>query len=741
MTHPPTVGECSEWVTEHCATLLASIATTPYHVIQQDVSIALDSTRILINALDAPTIEVARLSQQLSKLRAIFEGNTDGQQIKIVADIEKVLGLQDICKKSNAWIPSQSFVKPSSNYRIEQPKIIPQRYTPADYASMWPDQVDAKASWFRRYFVGKPYITLIGPQKDDTYVIISVVREYAKEFCADTFKGSQYRIIVRGKEPPNRRDVVRESEVKETEARLEALGQSYLLDSVYSEAKRKPLRSLSSAFISGHHSNLATKHLRAAVLSKYPDLDLRTFKELAAEATILAGLEKEFLRFDEIGIPRCYKFGILTVRDGQETEEEWFSNSGLSREFEHFLNIIGTRVELKDYKGYAAGLDTKSRFHRMVLDDSMLNHVHNIAGESGDFSYMSSWNEHEIMFHVAPLMPPRHDKQQVHRKRGKCADSCECAQDIVCVVFVEGGKQTFDPSAIRSQFLHVYIVVHPEMKDGKRRWRVEVVYNDKVGEFGPKLGSPPLLYEDELRGFLILKLINAENAALKSDKFAIPNTKARRGILKTLVETGLEATNVTRSFSTSRLASEDNLASKSRAGERPKSAGAQRSSRGSLRSLRAALESPPRSMTPDLPPMPTSSRSSVLRDIKSLTRRRSSGHTAIEEDLPKSKLTNGSEEKEQNINRAGLSSFKDQPQPSVEPNQKSTAMTDKGIRSRAQSIMTSVMGRRPSRTSTTGTATLKFAAAAGGITRSRTFLADHSGRLIQGSHEDIQPGN
>ncbi|KAG0167631.1 signal-induced proliferation-associated 1-like protein 3 [Apophysomyces sp. BC1015] len=732
MTPPPTVGECSEWIAEHCATLLTSIATCPIHAIKQKVAIALDSARILISALDAPAAEVARLSDQLSQLRARFEENTDRKQIKAM-----ISSLQDVCNRCNAWIPSRSFVKLSSNHRIEQSKIIPQRYTPADYASMWPDQVDAKASWFRRYFVGKPYITLIGPQKDDTYVIISVVREYANEFCEDTFKGSQYRIIVRGKEPPNHRHVVHESQVRDAEARLESLGQSHLLDSVYSEAKRKPLRSLSSALINGHHSNLATKHLRAAVLSVYQDLDLRPFKELAAEATILAGLEKEFLRFDEIGIPRCYKFGILTVRDGQETEEEWFSNSGLSRDFEHFLDMLGTRVELKDYKGYAAGLDTKSKLFFVLhgLDDSMLNHVHNVAGESGDVSYMSSWNDHEIMFHVAPLMPPRHDKQQVHRKR-------YIGNDIVCVVFVESGKQAFDPNAIRSQFLHVYIVVHPEMTDGNKRWRQvlgskQVVYNDKVGEFGPELASPPLLYEEDLRGFLILKLINAENAALKSDKFAVPNTKARRGILKTLVETGLEATNVTRSFSTSRLASEDNLAGKSggRGGERPKSAGAQRNSRGSLRSLRAALESPPRSMTPDLPPVPTTSRSSVLRDLKSLARRKSNGHTVIE-DHPKSRLTNGSEEKEQKICRAGLSSLKDQPQPSAEPNQKSTALNEKGIRSRAQSIMTSVMGRRPSRTNTAST-TLKLAAAAGGLTRSRTFLTDHSGRLIQGSNEDI----
>jgi hypothetical protein len=50
----------------------------------------------------------------------------------------------------------------------------------------------------------------------------------------------------------------------------------------------------------------------------------------------------------------------LTVRQGQTTEEEWFSNSELSIGLEKFMNTMGKPVKLKDYKGYAAGLDTKS---------------------------------------------------------------------------------------------------------------------------------------------------------------------------------------------------------------------------------------------------------------------------------------------------------------------------------------------------------------------------------------------
>lgn len=55
------------------------------------------------------------------------------------------------------------------------------------------------------------------------------------------------------------------------------------------------------------------------------------------------------------------------IKDGQDTEEEWFSNSGLSTGLEKLLNIIGKPIQLKDYKGYAAGLDTKSRMMTLSM--------------------------------------------------------------------------------------------------------------------------------------------------------------------------------------------------------------------------------------------------------------------------------------------------------------------------------------------------------------------------------------
>ncbi|CAO3624348.1 unnamed protein product [Cunninghamella echinulata] len=651
---------------------------------------------------------------------------------------------------------------------------------------MLPDTFNYQAGWFRQYFVGNPYITLIGPLNDTKplyrdseewdnelfintnnnnnnnapYAIITVAQEnnqaYNGKILQKQYNNNKDTITPHKKEKKttastaNRKSIITSSEsslithvhssssstisddlqdihyrviirtIKETNCYLlpssvvkdkliclDTMGQSERLESCsklnqhHQKQKRRPLRSISSAIInhatgSSSTINLSSKQqqqqlqyhhqlhdqrypliklLHAAVLTIYSHLDLRSFKTLSAEDTILAGLEKELLHYDEIGIPKNYKFGVLCVKDDQTTEEEWFSNTGLSKELEYFLNIIGRQVTLKDYNGYAAGLDIK-------------------CGESGKYSYVTSWRENEIMLHVGPLMPLNtQDKQQVHRKR-------YIGNDIVCIIFMESDQQNiFDPSVIRSQFLHAFIIIHPEIIEEKRAWRVEIVYNKNMKEFGPSIPSPPLFFsEEKLREFLILKLVSAEISALQSDKFSIPNTKARQGILKSLVENGLatasrsQSSSPINSFLRSKSGSNEN---KLKGGyhqhqhpQRPMSAGPteRNPSRASMQSLRSALDSPPpplliptnqhhhhhhhitpqktnststsspssstsmtcnssiflstattRSLTPDqinpLPPPPLSSspslfphpsKSSMLRDIKSFAKRRHS---------------------------------------------------------------------------------------------------------------------
>ncbi|KAL0077579.1 hypothetical protein J3Q64DRAFT_1768321 [Phycomyces blakesleeanus] len=703
----------------------------------------------------------------------------------------------------------------NGHYKIEEARILPHRYSQADYASMGTDPVDAQAIWFRQRFVGKSYISLIGPMASnrDTHkenVIISVVQEYSPH---------GYNIIIRHKEY-NEVRIVPESTAKYTEMRLEAANQGHLLHCGHSDRKQRPLRSLSSAIISSTQTH-SSKRMRAALLSIYPTIDLRLFKELTAEATILAGLEKDLIKFDEMNISQGYKFGVLSVKDGQTTEEEWFSNSGLSAPCEQFLEMMGSRVELKGYGGYAAGLDTKT-------------------GESGEVSYVSSWEHRNIMYHVGPLMPLKTtDRQQVHRKK-------YIGNDIVCLVFLEGPESKFDPNEIHSQFLHVFVLVSPETVQDRQMWRVQVMANKNISDFGPWLPSPPLLSSNELYGFLTLKLINAENAALKSDKFASMNAKTRTAMLKSIIETGLDANNVTRSFSTGRLLDGGYNVKppsfKSRGytfGERPKSAGAaaaittttitnsnnsninsnnstkqnHRNSR-TLRNLyTSSLDNNPRSLTPDqmtsstststIVPIPTSSRSNVLKDFKSgFGRRRSSStqammlplmasdmtllcehdhhdnahslcnpptlihrhssslfsktHQDIQQQQPNTNNdnsnnvysntnTNNNNPNNNNNNSdntgtgtstgTGASASKQggilssiTSHPTIKPNHSKSSSAspgEGGLRSRAQHLMTSVMGRRTQRTVTVNLP---------GIPRSKTFINDSTISLQSMAH-------
>ncbi|KAI8087007.1 uncharacterized protein B0P05DRAFT_533312 [Gilbertella persicaria] len=469
--------------------------------------------------------------------------------------------------------------------------------TMTDYHSIWPDQIDKTSYWFRHYFVGKPYITLIGPVMNDTHAIVSVIKG-----------ATYYRIIIRTKQDTNMNRIAEDKNVNDFILQLESSGQLHKLDMEHEAKRSRPLRSLSSVIITGiitqpmsDQYNM-TRSMRAALMSLYSDIDFKLFKEFSAEVTILSGLEKELLKYDEMGIPKSYKFGVMTIRDGQDTEEQWLSNSEIPEGLNKLLNIIGKPVELKDYQGFAAGLDTKT-------------------GESGEMSFASLWQDHEIMYHVAPLMPSKtSDPQQIHRKR-------YIGNDIVCIVFLEGEHQKFDPTSIRSQFLHVFIVVQLEHVNEKELWRVEVLYHKNVLKFSPPLPSPPVFYDcKDLGAFLLLKLINAENAALKSNKFAIPSNKARIAILDSLIETGIEANQVAKSFG--RLGERKHHAN----GERPKSAGMpQHHLRNhhnfNSNNMTTMNES---SDTPELPPspvpLPSISRSSVLRDLKSLTRRKSSNH-------------------------------------------------------------------------------------------------------------------
>ncbi|KAI1237856.1 hypothetical protein IHE44_0013946 [Lamprotornis superbus] len=207
------------------------------------------------------------------------------------------------------------------------------------------------------------------------------------------------------------------------------------------------------------------------------------------------------------------KVGIMYCKAGQSTEEEMYNNESAGPAFEEFLQLLGERVRLKGFDKYRAQLDTKT--------DS-----------TGTHSLYTTYKDYEIMFHVSTMLPyTPNNKQQLLRKR-------HIGNDIVTIVFQEPGAQPFSPKNIRSHFQHVFVIVrvHGPCTDSVC-YSVAVTRSRDVPSFGPPIPKGVTFPKSNVfRDFLLAKVINAENAAHKSEKFRAMATRTRQEYLKDLAE-------------------------------------------------------------------------------------------------------------------------------------------------------------------------------------------------------------
>ncbi|XP_060897103.1 rap1 GTPase-activating protein 1 isoform X7 [Labrus mixtus] len=216
--------------------------------------------------------------------------------------------------------------------------------------------------------------------------------------------------------------------------------------------------------------------------------------------------------FDEHVISNNFKFGVIYQRFGQTAEEELFGNMEESPAFVEFLEILGHKIELHDFKGFRGGLDVTH-------------------GQTGTESVYTSFHNKEIMFHVSTKLPyTEGDSQQLQRKR-------HIGNDIVAIVFQEENTP-FVPDMIQSNFLHAYAVVQVENAcTDNVTYKVSVTARDDVPFFGPALPDPAIFKKGpDFREFLFTKLINAEYACYKAEKFAKLEERTRSALLETLYE-------------------------------------------------------------------------------------------------------------------------------------------------------------------------------------------------------------
>jgi len=234
--------------------------------------------------------------------------------------------------------------------------------------------------------------------------------------------------------------------------------------------------------------------------------------------------QKRLIDLDEFQCVHKFKFGILYAKEGQTSEEEMFNNEKGSRAFYEFLSILGDTVELKNYSGYAAGLDCQ-------------------YGNTGSSTVVTKWRDYEVTYHVSTMLPyDKDDRQQIQRKR-------HIGNDIVCFIFLDG-KAKFDPATIVSQFLHIFIVVQPLQPEESLGigYRVTVVSKTDVPIFGPPLPPSGIFHNiSSLRDFLLAKSINGENAAYLAPKFSKPQLRTRGALIEDLVKDYYEISNITNS--------------------------------------------------------------------------------------------------------------------------------------------------------------------------------------------------
>ncbi|XP_061936606.1 rap1 GTPase-activating protein 1 isoform X8 [Apis cerana] len=227
---------------------------------------------------------------------------------------------------------------------------------------------------------------------------------------------------------------------------------------------------------------------------------------------VCSGAGTLIARYDEHALVSRFKFGVLHQRAGQVTEEQLFGNRQITPAFQEFLDLLGQKIDLRDHKGYRGGLDTRH-------------------GQTGDSAVYEVFRGREVLFHVASLLPySPGDSQQLQRKR-------HIGNDIVAIIFQEE-PTPFSPDMIASHFLHAFIVVQVvDPCTPNTRYKVSVTARNDVPLFGPALPTPAVFLRGiEFKEFLLTKLVNAENAAYKAEKFSKLELRTRSALLESLTE-------------------------------------------------------------------------------------------------------------------------------------------------------------------------------------------------------------
>ncbi|XP_067321382.1 signal-induced proliferation-associated 1-like protein 2 isoform X6 [Anolis sagrei] len=345
------------------------------------------------------------------------------------------------------------------------------------------EHIDLGAYYYRKFFYGKEHQNYFGLDEHLGPVAVSIRREKFEDVKEKEGSQFNYRVVFRTSE-------------------LTTLRGAILEDAIPSTARHGTARGLP---------------LKEVLEYVIPELSIQCLRQASNSPKVF----EQLLKLDEQGLSFQHKIGVLYCKSDQSTEEEMYNNETAGPAFEEFLDLLGQRVRLKGFNKYRAQLDNKT--------DS-----------TGTHSLYTTYKDYEIMFHVSTMLPYMpSNRQQLLRKR-------HIGNDIVTIVFQEPGALPFTPKNIRSHFQHVFVIVkvHNPCTENVC-YSVGVSRSKDVPPFGPPIPKGVTFPKSAVfRDFLLAKVINAENAAHKSEKFRAMATRTRQEYLKDLAENFVTTTTV-----------------------------------------------------------------------------------------------------------------------------------------------------------------------------------------------------
>jgi len=144
---------------------------------------------------------------------------------------------------------------------------------------------------------------------------------------------------------------------------------------------------------------------------------------------------------------------------------------------------------------------------------------------STEYSVYTNYKEREIMYHVATLFPEdEKDEQCIEKKRF-------FGNDVVVLIFQDPGTKV-DVSIFSTHFTQAYIIVEPIINNNVVSEYIIATSNKTiVPPYGPYIPYPPIINKEDIRDFVITKLINAERASMRAHTFRLKMERTRLTIL------------------------------------------------------------------------------------------------------------------------------------------------------------------------------------------------------------------